>query len=367
MNILYVSHLGVKAESGPTWSVPASIKAQSKVDDVLWVNTSKGVMPHWAELECFMWLKRKPLKLNNIPVPFNRPDVVVFESLYNSFQEISFSIELRRVGVPYIIIPRGSLTYMAMHNKSRWKKELAHFLFYDTFIKKAAAIQYLTEKEYKDSKYRFDGRHFIIPNGFYPPKKVKTQVDLDSIKGVFIGRFDMYHKGLDFLLEVCKRQQEILQENRFEISLYGTKTKDWYLYKEQIDLLGLGDIMKLNGPVTGKEKEDVLLNSDVFIMPSRFEGHPMGLIEALAYGLPVIASSGTNMYEEIEVSDAGWVCEADVDSIEKAFLTMISEKKNLIGKGKNARALSCNYDWKLLAAQFHREVNALIEEWNSVS
>lgn len=362
MNILYVSHLVVEAESGPTWSVPASIKAQSKIDNVLWVNTSDGVMPNWEELECFLWLRNKPLKLNNIPAPFNKPDIVVFEALYDSFQEITFSRELMRNKIPYVIIPRGSLTYMAMHNKSRWKKEIAHFLFYDNYIQKAAAIQYLTKREYEDSKYRFDGPHFIIPNGFTLPIKVKEQFEGDSINAVFIGRFDIYHKGLDFIIEVCNKQHKLLWENKFVVSLYGTKTKDWYLLKEQIDNLGMNDLIKLYGPVTGKEKENVLLNSDLFIMTSRFEGHPMGLIEALAYGLPVIASRGTNMYEEIEGSDAGWVCEPDMESIENAILTMIDEKNKLMEKGKNARNLSEKYDWDLLAMRFHQEVKALVNK-----
>lgn len=362
MNILYVSHLVVKAESGPTWSVPASIKAQSKIDNVLWVNTSNGVMPNWEELDCFLWLKDKVLKLQNIPEPFDKPDIVVFEALYDSFQEITFSRELRRNNIPYVIIPRGSLTYMAMHNKSRWKKEIAHFLFYDNYIKKASAIQYLTKREYEDSRYRFDGRHFIIPNGFTSSGVVKEMFSNNAINAVFIGRFDVYHKGLDFLLEVCKRQRKLLQDNQFQLCLYGTQTKDWYLYKDQVEKLGLDDLIKLYGPVTGKEKEDVLLNSDLFIMTSRFEGHPMGLIEALAYGLPVIASRGTNMYEEIESSDAGWVCEPETDSIEKAVITMISEKKGLMEKGKNAKTLSNCYEWDLLAERFHEEVKALVNK-----
>lgn len=362
MNILYVSHLVVEAESGPTWSVPASIKAQAKYDNVLWVNTSKGVMPNWEKLDCFLWLVDKPLKLKNIPAPFNNPDIVVFEALYDSFQEILLSRELRMKKIPYIVIPRGSLTYMAMHNKSRWKKEIAHYFFYDTFIKGASAIQYLTKREYEDSKYRFDGTHFIIPNGINPPVNTKKSFHNDSIKGVFIGRFDRYHKGLDILVEVCERQQVKLRKNNITIDLYGTKTQDWYIMQKQIKNKGLDDIIKILGPVSGDEKEHVLLDADLFIMSSRFEGHPMGLIEALAYGLPVLISRGTNMFEEVASADAGWVFETDVPNMEKAILLMINEKRLIMRKSENAKELSLNYSWDYIASLFHNELLKLFNK-----
>ena len=86
----------------------------------------------------------------------------------------------------------------------------------------------------------------------------------------------------------------------------------------------------------------------------------MGLIEALAYGLPVIASRGTNMYDEIRNFNAGWVCESEVGSIENAILTMLSEKEMFVEKSRNARKLSKEYDWDRLASRFHQEVNAII-------
>lgn len=360
MNILYVSHLTAKAESGPTWSVPASVKAQSKFDNVLWVNTFYDVMPNWKELECFYWLKDKPLKLKNIPEPFNKPDIVVFEGLYDSFREIFFAKELRKNGIPYIVIPRGSLTYMAMHNKSRWKKEIAHFLFYDKFIKKASAIQYLTKAEHKDSKYRFDGPYFIIPNGFTPPTNIKSHFGKDTINAVFIGRFDIYHKGLDLLIEACKKQQDFLRDSHFVLTLYGTQTKDWYTLRDLIEQLELNNIIKLNGPVNGKEKEIVLLNSDLFVMASRWEGHPMGLIEALAYGLPCLVTPGTNMADEIESANAGWVCQGNVESIRETICSIINQKESLPVKGEHARVLSLQYDWTYLANNFHNEILKII-------
>lgn len=53
MNILYISHLGDKISAGPSWSVPASIRAQAKYDNVFWVNITSARMEHWLNIASF--------------------------------------------------------------------------------------------------------------------------------------------------------------------------------------------------------------------------------------------------------------------------------------------------------------------------
>ena len=347
-------------EAGPSWSIPASVDAQSKIDNVLWINTKEDFLLHWKSVECFHRLSEfGNLSLKNFPEPFDKPDVVVFEGMYDSFKEISFSRTLRKSNIPYIIVPRGSLTYLAMHNGSKLKKEIAHKLFYDKYINGALAIQYLTDREYEDSKYRFKGNHFILPNGITPSKNIKRSFSENAIHAVFIGRFDAYHKGIDLLLEACKAEKEYLQNNNFSLSLYGTETEDWFRAKEEVAQWG-ADFIRINSAVTGVEKEDALLSGDIFVMTSRFEGHPMGLIEALSYGLPCLVSEGTNMADEIEKNEAGWACKTDILSIRQSLHTIIEDKHSLDNKGKNALQLSQQYNWSKLAMDFHIQVEKLL-------
>ena len=115
----------------------------------------------------------------------------------------------------------------------------------------------------------------------------------------------------------------------------------------------------LNDEISGKEKENAIMNSDIFVMTSRFEGHPMGMIEALAYGLPCFATSGTNMVDVIKEYDAGWICTAGKQSIEEALLLAISEKEKYKAKSRNAIGLAKQYNWKKLAGDFHEELRKL--------
>lgn len=361
MNIVYISHLPDDVASGLAWSVPASVGAQCAIDNVLWVNSTDAAMEHWQKVPCFHKLSEfGKFDIDSFPPPFNRPEMVVFEGFYDNIRDVFFARKLRRIGIPYIIIPRGALTYKAMHNHAQWKKAVAHFFFYDEFIKKSRAIQYLTNAEYDDSKYRFDYRHFILPNGFHLPTIIKKDYSTDGLKALFIGRFDIHHKGLDLLLNACKANKSLLEDSGFILTLYGPECEDWRIFKKMIADNALEDIIILNGSISGKAKEQALLDTDVFIMTSRFEGHPMGLIEALSYGIPSCVTPGTNMRDEIENADAGWVCDGTQESINNMLVQIVKEKSSLSEKGTHARKLAAEYDWSKLAERFHHEVEKLI-------
>jgi glycosyltransferase involved in cell wall biosynthesis len=55
--------------------------------------------------------------------------------------------------------------------------------------------------------------------------------------------------------------------------------------------LGIKDCVEVLGWVQGEEKKRLLLTSTIFILPSYAEGLPMSILEAMAYGMPVISTS----------------------------------------------------------------------------
>lgn len=61
--------------------------------------------------------------------------------------------------------------------------------------------------------------------------------------------------------------------------------------KSRIEILGLSGCVKFPGYVRGKEKAALLVNADIFVFPSYSEGCPVALLEAMAAGLPVVATS----------------------------------------------------------------------------
>lgn len=355
MNILFISCLSQSLSTGPAWSVPARIAAQEKIDSVMWINLSDAVNSHWKKVLAYHNISEfKKVSLNSFPAPFNHPDLVIFEGFYGGIKEIRLALQCWRKNIPYIIVPRSSLTYQAMHNKARIKKEIAHFLFYDRFVSRSLAVQYLTKQEYEDSKYRFTGAHLILPNGINIPDKTKSKFSKGAIKGVFIGRIDIYQKGIDLLLDVLRDMKETLLEARFSLVLYGPKLKDYYEVESLIQQYGLCDIVSMGGEILGIEKQKVLLESDIFFLTSRFEGHPMSLLEAMSYGVPSVITTGVNMRTEVEQYNAGWCCDFDKEDLKRCMLKMLQEYVNAPLKGEGARKLSLKYEWDILAQDLHQ-------------
>lgn len=72
-------------------------------------------------------------------------------------------------------------------------------------------------------------------------------------------------------------------------------------------ILGLASTLRLDervimsGRKTGKDLKDMFQSSDIFVFPSHSEGFPNVILEAMAYGLPVIASEVGNMPEMLGV------------------------------------------------------------------
>lgn len=354
MRVLVISHLFNDVASGPSWSVPAYVDSLSKHDEVLWINTIEDFMPHWGNVRSYHKLSEfGHLRLKNMPEVFQKPDIVVFQG-FNFIEQPLFAYELRSEHIPYIIVPRGSLTYKAINNHAKYKKWIAHKLLLNRFVHKASSIQYLTKEEYEDSGTKWNKNYFVLSNGF-SNNIVKERFSKNSIKGIFIGRLDLYHKGIDNLLNAVEIVANEMRKSNFTISFYGPYKYDYTKIEEFIKSKNLSDILSIHGPISGKEKTEALLNSDLFFLTSRFEGHPMGLIEALSYGLPAFVTHGSNMLNEIRDTNSGWVIEHNnKEEIANALLAVIEKTEDLYSKGQNARELSLRYDWTNLAEKLHK-------------
>ena len=290
------------------------------------------------------------------------PSLVIFHSIYKLSYTYIY-INLIKGKIPYIIQPHGGLTFTAQ-KKNYLKKKISNIIFYNKFLKNAAAISYLNKGEIKNS-IEINKKFIIIENGIENIKKIKKKVSKNnSVEFIFLGRIDFFYKGLDVLIQGIKYYKENLYDNSLEVkfSLYGSgnKKEEARLSKEIVKN-GISDIVEYAGPVLGVKKEEVFNRSEIMILTSRSEGMPMVILEALNYGLPCLITKETNMQEHIVKNNCGWVVELGYkeigEGIYKATKDLINNRDTLIENSMNSLK---NFEWEKIALKSINEYKKIL-------
>lgn len=288
------------------------------------------------------------------------PDIVIFHSVYYLLYVI-YSIILTVKKIPYLIELHGALS-VENYKVSHFKKVVANFMLFNSFLKHAKNIIYLNQNEYNNSIVKkINPNYTIIPNGCNPIVGL-TPVKYDNakIQIIYIGRIERNHKGLDILLLAIGLIPEYLK-TKVHFIFYGDGAKsecDWF--KEQISKISY--IAEFKGPIDGKKKDEAMKNANIFILTSRFEGMPMGVLEALSYGLPCVLTPNTNLGYEVENAGAGWITSCDPSNIAKTIEDAVRSYQSTYNiLSANALALSKKYNWNKIAE------NSIIEYSKSIS
>lgn len=355
MKILHIAQIENKPWLGTVAVIPKHVKHQSEFADIGFLNVSNIIFDAVKKQQIIF---KSPFDVTKLPKPFNSPDLVVFHEVYKP-EYLKIAKNLRKHKVPYIIMPHGSLTKEAQ-KKKHLKKLAANFLFFNRFIRGAEAIQYLSEREANTTC--FNNRKLIGTNGTDMPKERKKSFNTDKLRFTYIGRWDCYHKGLDLMVRAIARKKDVLIKSGCTFEIYGPdQFGEGDKLRQLIQENGIADLVFLKTGVFAEEKKKVLLDSDVFIQTSRFEGMPMGILEALSYGIPVLITQGTTLGDLVERYNAGWVAETSVESIADALEKLVDERNGLAERSRGAIALvQDNFEWNKIAfdtiEKYKREV-----------
>ena len=356
LTILHIASIGQNKYSGIYAAVPKHIECQQQHANIALINIPNIKIPQSKT----QFLYNKNLKMNNLDKPFDSPDLVIFHGIYIP-QYIRLYKQLIKTRTPYIIVPHGSLTKNAQKIK-RVKKIIGNQLLFNSFVKKASAIQYLSESEKEESIS--NNNSFICPNGIDDFLPKKSSFNKDKLVFTYIGRMDVFHKGIDLLIDAIGILAKEGSLANCHFDLYGPSTKE---QKENIEQLihenKVSNYISLHDGILGGHKKEVLLKTDIFIQTSRFEGLPMGILEALSYGIPCVTTKGTSIAEKINIYNSGWTSNCDVRAISKAIAQSIRDQRFLHQKSINARKMIReNFLWQTVAKEEIDEYKKVAEK-----
>lgn len=279
--------------------------------------------------------------------PFGKPDIVVFHEAYR-VPYLKLSRQVRKLGIPYVIVPHGELGEWAQRKK-RLKKALGNLLLFNRFIEGAAAIQCLSNSELDGTHFRCE--KFIGTNGINLPSVRKQAFSKGGISFIYVGRLDAYHKGLDIMIEAFAAEAKLMRSSGSHLDIYGPDYKDRYAHVEElITQSGTSDFISLHHEIIGNAKIDALLDADVFVQTSRFEGMPLGILESLGLGLPCVVTEGTCLAEDIAEYGAGWRCSTTSNSVSSTIADVIENGSKISSMADAARQLVAEkYSWQVVA------------------
>ncbi|MBH8552207.1 glycosyltransferase family 4 protein [Nostocaceae cyanobacterium CENA357] len=248
-------------------------------------------------------------------------EIFHFHSIF-LFRQASLSAHLVRQKIPYIVTPHAITPEFLRRG---WlKKWLYGWLIEKPRLLKASAITAVTPGEQRtiqDYVPNYKGVIYCITN----PVKIEDFSDttwsgnINSKKLVYLGRFDVFHKGIDILVELAS-----LLTPDIEVHLYGrtdTKTSNW-LKRIQANLPAN---IYFHPPVFKAEKNKVLTQASMYIQTSRWEVFGVSIAEAMYLGLPCAIMPTMNLAEIFQEHDLGLVLPTKLEEAAKLLIHTLNQ------------------------------------------
>jgi glycosyltransferase involved in cell wall biosynthesis len=270
-----------------------------------------------------------------------------------------FAVEV--VGDPYDVFSPGAVQHPLRPFLRRWfARELRRH------CRRACAAAYVTAET-------LQRRYPVGPNGrsFYysdvqlaglTAKSSRPAIQKDVLKLVTVGSLEQLYKSQDVQIDAVARCRQ--QGLRVELTFVGDGKCRAALTQRAADL-GIGDHVHFRGQVaSGEPIRNELDEADLFLLPSRTEGLPRAMIEAMARALPCIGSTVGGIPELLPAEDM--VPPGDVEALARKIREVVSDPLRMHRMSARNLARAGDFQEDVLRGrriEFYRFVRDQTEEW----
>jgi glycosyltransferase involved in cell wall biosynthesis len=275
--------------------------------------------------------------------------------------------DLRRARVPYVMTSHGQLGFQ---NPWHWLQKFVYLHLVNRGPIHAAGLHLLTRFAARRMRCLLPGFQGVkmvqgnlvsVPNLAELPTASRSDYALpaDAFVLVFLGRLDVWVKGLDILVEAFS----CLPSDKSHLVLVGPDWNDGKATLEQLgDRFGCKDRVHFTGPLYGAKKWSLLRMADLFVSPSRWEAFSIAQAEAMAIGLPVVTSTNVNLASELREADAALLTPPTAELLAKALATLAADAERRQALGKRGKAwMERNCDPARAGARFLEFYQSVLE------
>jgi glycosyltransferase involved in cell wall biosynthesis len=260
---------------------------------------------------------------------------------------------VKATGHKYVIVAQSAVVYWWPNDD--FSARLA------SVYEGARATYFVSRANLELSRYQFCSQLLnakVVRNPF----NVRYDVNLPWPAGsvdlalAFIGRLDIISKGLDLLLQAVGRTH--WRNRNVQVSIYGKGPHERGLRKMAENL----KLDKVNFNGQADSIEDVWNENHALVLPSRFEGMPLVVVEAMLCGRPCIATNVGGNAELIRDGVNGFLAPAaTVDFVDEAMTRAWEQRERLRDMGGVAAVDVRQWVGSDPGADFARELEGLLQ------
>jgi glycosyltransferase involved in cell wall biosynthesis len=338
IKVLFVGSFLSKTKSGGLGGQMFASKTLTESnlnENITWIKIDSTALSN-IKTALFIRLFRAILRLIKFTfhVVFSGVDkVLIFTGSGASFKEKGFMALIAKTFGKYVIIaPRSGLILEDFKTKN---KNFIGKVFskVDLVICQSESWKNTFQQEFPNltqSKFKvvynaLDTAKYAA--AFMPKKNAVSEI-------VFIAWMDR-NKGVFELMQAAENLKK--EGLSFKLTMCG-HGRDFDAVQALVKEKGIEDCVQLLGWIYEEEKNKILNRADIFVLPTFFEGMPNALLEAMACGLPSVASSVGAIPDMMQDKVHGLlVAPGSVNDLTAALKTLLQDENARLTYGKAAR------------------------------
>lgn len=256
-------------------------------------------------------------------------DVVHVHGLLNlvSSRAAKATLRLRR---PLVVCPFGTLSRYTVAHRRSWQKRLFFKTLEYPNLRRASAVHFTTSTERDEASWHGLGlgdRAYVVP----PPWRSTAEVlaapnragNSDEVV-LFLSRLHPV-KGLEILLDAWPQVRVSRPGARLIIAGEGEFSYSQSVRARAVHRGGENAGIVFAGFVSGQSKAALWRRADVFVLPSQHENFGMVVVEALAWGIPVVLSPEVQLAPFVTHHRLGVIASREPAALAEAILRALTD------------------------------------------